>query len=91
MAFGTGISKDDILDSIVLFAVSHDKPTFSARDCAAWLQMACVPLDEEKTDELMSELVDKKQLRQVGPGIYAKQKGATVPLQQQIWPEEGRG
>jgi hypothetical protein len=73
--------------------VTHEKPTFSARDCTGWLHMAAISLEEEKTDELMSELVEQKKLRQVGPGVYAKlARGRTpVPLEQPLWPEEGRG
>lgn len=90
MAMGTGITKDDLLDSVLLFAALHEKPTFSARDCTGWLQTQAIYLHEEQTDELLSELVDQSRIRQIGPGVYAQGRvNGSVPLQHRLWQEDG--
>ena len=67
----------DIADSIFVGAIvfAETKATFTPRDFVGFLQMGGVPLHEEAADEILSDLVGTGQLRQVGPGVYAKSKG----------------
>jgi hypothetical protein len=53
----------------VVFAQS--KSTFSAGEFAQFLQMGGMPICDEHADEILSDLVDRQQLRQIGPGVYA--------------------
>lgn len=73
MVKGLGISKEDILDTALLFG--GFQPTFTVRDFTAFLQTQAHGAQEEQIDELLSEFAEAGQLRRVGPGVYAKAGG----------------
>lgn len=70
------ITRADLRDSAMLFAVLHDQPTFSARDFSAFSEVAAIRLDEELANEVLLEVVELGAMREIGPGVYAlKVKG----------------
>lgn len=84
------ISRKDLLDSAMLFAVLHQKPTFRARDFSTFSEIAAIALDEELANEILLEAVTAGFLREIGPGIYAvvQTKNAASPLEQPLWTED---
>lgn len=70
MVRGLGISKEDLLDTALLFG--GFKPTFTVHDFTAFLQTQAYGAQEEHVDELLSEFSDAGKLRRIGPGVYAK-------------------
>ena len=70
MVRGLGISKQDVLDAAILFAGT--KNTFTAREFTEFLKVQAYGAEEEEVDELLAEFADKGELRQIGPGVYAR-------------------
>lgn len=77
----------------IVFAESKRGGVFAARDFTSFLTMGGVTVEEERADEILSDMVDDGRLRQIGPGVYASNparagKPVEVPLQHPLWPED---
>lgn len=66
---GDAAAVESITVGAIVFA--QTKTTFTPRQFSEFLQMAGVVMDEETADEFLSDLADRDQIRQIGPGIYA--------------------
>ena len=92
MAGPAHITPRDLANSAMLFAVLHDKPTFTTREFAEFTDIAALHLCEELANEILLEVVAAGFLREVGPGVYALIKSGekAAPMEQQLWQEDAR-
>ena len=85
----TGIANRDLRGAAIVFAAAHE--TFSARDFAEFLHIGAYGIEEEAANDLLGEMVSARQLREIGPGRYARVAAAprgVVNLEEPLWPEE---
>lgn len=75
----------------IVFAESKRGGAFAAKEFTGFLDMAGEVVEEERADEILSDLVEVGSLRQIGPGVFAAAPAVSrdeVPLQHPLWPEE---
>gem|GEM_PF-4197976 len=59
----------------VAIAFAKSRETFTPRQFVDFLDtLGERRMDEEAADEFLSDMVDRNQMRQIGPGVYAKAK-----------------
>jgi len=68
----------DLVASITVGAVvfAETKTTFTPREFSEFVTMGGIPMDEETADEFLSDMADRNELRQIGPGVYAAKASA---------------
>lgn len=64
------ITREDVLAAALIFG--GFKRTFAVGEFTEFLQARSHGLEEEDVDEMLGEFAASGQLRQVGPGVYAK-------------------
>jgi hypothetical protein len=67
---GLAISKQDLLD--VANIIGGVFPTFTAHDYAEMLRIQAHGMDDDAANDLLLEFAQHGQLREVGPGVYAR-------------------
>lgn len=77
------LDDDDLLAAALIFG--GFRSTFRVGEFTEFLQTQAHGLSEEEVDERLAAFAERGALRQVGPGVYAK-----PPIEQPLWPEEGK-
>jgi hypothetical protein len=65
------ICESDLGEAAMLFAALQQGQHFSARDYSEFAKIGAVALEDEQANEVLLGLVERKHLREIGPGVYA--------------------